>query len=220
MTADTVRPPAAPGTAWSLVLPLKPLARAKSRLAAGPLRPELALAFARDTVAAALACPAVARVLVVTDDAAAARLLAAAGAVVVPDEPGAGLNAALAHGAARAAELAGGGPVAAMSADLPALRPEELERVLRAAEPRGRAFLADAHGVGTTLLTANGAELAPAFGGASRARHAASGAVELGLGEVPSVRLDVDTMEDLRAALELGVGRHTAEVAAALRHSR
>jgi 2-phospho-L-lactate guanylyltransferase len=44
--------------------------------------------------------------------------------------------------------------------------------------------------------------------------------VELGLGEVPSVRLDVDTMEDLRAALELGVGRHTAEVAAALRHSR
>ncbi|MEV4440406.1 2-phospho-L-lactate guanylyltransferase, partial [Streptomyces sp. NPDC049577] len=47
------------GVGWSLVVPLKPLARAKSRLAGGvgPLpRPALALAFAQDTVAAALAC--------------------------------------------------------------------------------------------------------------------------------------------------------------------
>ena len=46
----------------SLVVPLKPLARAKSRLAeaAGDgCGPGLALAFALDTVAAALACRAV-----------------------------------------------------------------------------------------------------------------------------------------------------------------
>jgi len=44
---------------WTLVVPLKPLARAKSRLsdtAADGLRPGLALAFALDTVAAALGC--------------------------------------------------------------------------------------------------------------------------------------------------------------------
>ncbi|CAM5495714.1 Phosphoenolpyruvate guanylyltransferase [Streptomyces alboniger] len=56
---------------WTLVIPVKPLARAKSRLsdtAADGLRPGLALAFAQDTVAAALACPAVKDVAVVTDD--------------------------------------------------------------------------------------------------------------------------------------------------------
>jgi 2-phospho-L-lactate guanylyltransferase len=218
MTADTVRPSESPGTAWSLVLPLKPLAMAKSRLAAavGARRPELALAFALDTVTAALGSPAVARVLVVTSDQRAGEALTEAGAVVVPDEPDAGLNAALAHGARRATALFGVGPVAAMSADLPALRAEELSRVLDAARPRGRAFLADAHGVGTTLLTARGAALTPMFGGASRARHASSGAFEIPLPDVPTVRRDVDTGLDLREALRLGVGQHTATLAAAL----
>lgn len=56
---------------WTLVIPLKALTRAKSRLsdtAADGLRPGLALAFAQDTVAAALACAAVRDVAVVTDD--------------------------------------------------------------------------------------------------------------------------------------------------------
>ncbi|NEC80360.1 2-phospho-L-lactate guanylyltransferase, partial [Streptomyces sp. SID7958] len=72
---------------WTLVVPLKPLAQAKSRLsdtADDGLRPGLALAFAQDTVAAALACPAVRGVVVVTDDVPAGRALAALGAGVVP----------------------------------------------------------------------------------------------------------------------------------------
>ncbi|MZG13553.1 2-phospho-L-lactate guanylyltransferase, partial [Streptomyces sp. SID5914] len=88
---------------WTLVVPVKPLALAKSRLsdtADDGVRPGLALAFAQDTVAAALACPAVADVAVVTDDARAGRELAALGAGIVAGEPGGGLNAALAHGAA------------------------------------------------------------------------------------------------------------------------
>ncbi|MYR56837.1 2-phospho-L-lactate guanylyltransferase, partial [Streptomyces sp. SID625] len=88
---------------WTLVIPLKPLARAKSRLSDtvhDGVRPQLALAFAQDTVAAALACAEVSGVAVVTDDALAARELAALGARIVPDTPRAGLNAALAHGAA------------------------------------------------------------------------------------------------------------------------
>ncbi|EDY65934.2 predicted protein, partial [Streptomyces pristinaespiralis ATCC 25486] len=87
-----------PALVWSLVVPLKPLALAKSRLAGAAddrLRPRLALAFAQDTVAAALACPAVRDVAVVTDDPAAAAGLTALGARIVPDSPAAGLNAAL-----------------------------------------------------------------------------------------------------------------------------
>jgi 2-phospho-L-lactate guanylyltransferase len=216
MTQHTVRPPR---DNWSLVLPLKPLARAKSRLApfAGQHRGELALAFALDTVAAALSCPSVARVLVVSQDPVAGARLAALGAVVVTDEPGGGLNPALSHGAAHARRLRPGTPLAALSADLPALRPEELARVLDAAAGAGRAFLADAPGLGTTLLACSpGEPLAPAFGGASRQRHAAGGARELTLADVPSVRRDVDTGEDLAAALALGVGPHTRAAATAL----
>ncbi|AXI79585.1 2-phospho-L-lactate guanylyltransferase [Peterkaempfera bronchialis] len=223
MNQDTVRPsPTAgcvPPADWSLVLPLKPLAVAKSRLAphAGGLRGELALAFALDTVAAALRCPAVARVLVVTDDPLAGAALAAVGALVTADEPGRGLNAALAYGAEQARRRAPGSPVAALSADLPALRADELARVLALVPLGGRAFLADTPGVGTTLLAAApGVAPGPAFGGASRARHRASGAREIELADVPSVRRDVDTGEDLAEALVLGVGPHTAAVAGAL----
>ncbi|CAL9294105.1 2-phospho-L-lactate guanylyltransferase [Streptomyces sp. SudanB182_2057] len=205
---------------WTLVIPLKPLARAKSRLAdtAGDgVRPGLALAFAQDTVGAALACAEVPDVAVVTDDELAGRELAALGARIVPDVPGGGLNAALAHGAAVVRRHRPGAAVAALNADLPALRPAELSRVLAAAAEFPRAFLPDAAGVGTTLLAATrGRELRPAFGVDSRARHRASGAVELAPAGVDSVRQDVDTGADLRAALALGVGRFTAAVAAGL----
>ncbi|WP_053707871.1 2-phospho-L-lactate guanylyltransferase [Streptomyces sp. NRRL B-3648] len=205
---------------WTLVIPLKPLARAKSRLADTAddgVRPALALAFAQDTVAAALACPAVSDVAVVTDDELAGRELAALGARIVPDVPGGGLNAALTHGAAVVRDIRPGAAVAALNADLPALRPAELSRVLTAAAEFPRAFLADAAEVGTTLLAAAGdRELRPVFGVHSRMRHRASGAAELALAGVDSVRQDVDTGQDLRAALALGVGPHTAAVSAAL----
>ncbi|MFJ3793803.1 2-phospho-L-lactate guanylyltransferase [Kitasatospora sp. NPDC090091] len=227
MTQDTVRPsgavaPPAPASDWSLVLPLKPPALAKTRLApfAGAHRSDLALCFALDTVAAALATPGVARVLVVTRDAAAGARLAALGAAVVADEPGGGLNHALAHGAAAALALAPNAPLATLSADLPALRPAELARVLAAVPSTGRAFLADTPGLGTTLLAcAPGSPLAPAFGDGSRERHAAGGARELRLAGVDSVRRDVDTGADLGEALALGVGPHTAALSARLGYS-
>ncbi|GKQ41278.1 2-phospho-L-lactate guanylyltransferase [Streptomyces sp. A012304] len=205
---------------WSLVIPLKPLALAKSRLAdtaADGLRPGLALAFAEDTVSAALACPVVRDVAVVTDDTLAGPVLAALGARVVADEPRSGLNAALAHAAAAVRATHADSALAALNADLPALRPGELARVLDAASKFPRAFLPDAAGIGTTLLAvAPGRELLPAFGTDSRARHRASGAAELTLDGVDSVRQDVDTGEDLRAALALGVGPRTAAAAARL----
>ncbi|MEU8589666.1 2-phospho-L-lactate guanylyltransferase [Streptomyces sp. NPDC048664] len=205
---------------WTVVVPLKPLARAKSRLsdtAPDGLRPRLALAFAEDTVAAALASAAVRDVAVVTDDPLAGRRLAALGARIVGDEPAGGLNAALVHAAAAVRRLRPDGAVAALNADLPALRPSELALVLDAAAAFPRAFLPDAAGIGTTLLTAAPwRELRPAFGAASRGAHLASGAVELAPGAVDSVRQDVDTGDDLRAALALGVGPRTAAEAARL----
>ncbi len=206
--------------AWSLVIPVKVLARAKSRLAdlAGPARSALALAMAADTVSAAVACPAVAAVIVVTDDAAAAGALGALGAHVLPDEPAAGLNPALAHGAAVAAARWPGSGTAGLAADLPALRPAELERGLRAAAQWPEAFVADASGTGTTLYTARppGA-FRPRFGPGSAARYRAGGAVEIMLADVPSLRCDVDTPADLRQATGLGLGPRTVAAAAQLR---
>jgi 2-phospho-L-lactate guanylyltransferase len=213
------KPVPAPTLLWSLVVPLKPLALAKSRLAGaadGGLRPRLALAFAQDTVAAALVCPAVRDVVVVTDDTAAAAELGALGARIVPDSPAAGLNAALAHGARAVRAARSSAAVAALNADLPALRSAELGRVLAAASAFSRAFLPDAAGIGTTLLCARpGSELRPAFGGSSRDAHLASGAAEIASGDVDSVRQDVDTADDLAAALALGVGPYTARRLAA-----
>jgi 2-phospho-L-lactate guanylyltransferase len=206
---------------WTVVLPVKVLANAKSRLAvlAGSRRADLALALASDTVAAVVACPEVARVLVVTSDATAGSRLAALGALLVPDEPGDGLNAALRHGASVAAARWPGSGVAALAADLPALRPAELGLALRAAAAAvgGAAFVSDADAIGTTMYAvAPGVVFRPMFGGASRARHASAGAVELSLEGVPGLRRDVDTPEDLRAALALGAGFRTAEVAGQL----
>ncbi|MFI0485257.1 2-phospho-L-lactate guanylyltransferase [Actinomadura sp. 9N215] len=208
---------------WSLVVPVKVLARAKTRLspAAGPHRESLALAVAADTVAAALRCDRVRTVIVVTDDPLPAAELAALGARVVPDVPDAGLNPALVHGAHRGRELAAEAGVAAgvgaLSADLPALRPLELARVLDAAAAAPEAFVPDAAGTGTTLYTAGpGVPFAPAFGGDSRAAHRARGARELLLDGTDTVRRDVDTLDDLRAALTLGAGPRTTAVAARL----
>jgi 2-phospho-L-lactate/phosphoenolpyruvate guanylyltransferase len=200
-------------------VPVKRLAVAKSRLAAygDPARRALALALVCDVVVAALGCPGVERVLVVTDDDAAGRAVKDLGADVVPDDPDAGLNPALAHGAELVRGPRPGTGVASLSADLPALRPADLRAALAAVPPGARGFVTDSAGSGTTLLAAApGAALAPAYGTGSRARHLASGAVELP--GTPGLHRDVDTPEDLRAALALGVGAHTAAVAAGLPH--
>ena len=204
---------------WSVLIPVKMLAQAKSRLAglAGPRRAELALALACDTVTAVLACEAAARVIVITDDQEASGALAGLGALVIPDEPRDGLNAALRHGAAYAAARWPGCGTAALSADLPALRPAEIGRALRAASAWPSAFVADAAGDGTTLYTAAPqVAFRPAFGPGSRARHAAGGAAELDLAGIPGLRRDVDTPADLRGAVALGLGPRAAPLAAEL----
>lgn len=196
---------------WGLVLAVKLLPMAKSRLRPLPdlTRADLALAFAGDALAAVLACRSVSEAVLVTSDRRAAAALAGPGVRLVED-PGGGLDAAFRHGAAQLSpELS----TAALTADLPSLRPDDLAVVLD--RVRRRAFVADTAGSGTTLLAAvAGLALRPAYGPGSAARHEASGAVRLP--GPPGLTQDVDTREDLRAALRLGVGPRTAGVVAAL----
>ncbi len=208
-----------------LIVPVKPLTKAKSRLRGAAdggvgeprAHARLAMALLRDTIDAVRAARAVRRLLVVSSDPVVAAELGVFGIEVAPDGPVPGLNRAYERGAA---VLRGQDPttaVGALQADLPALRPDELDEAVVSAlalfgTGAGRAFVADAEGTGTTfLLAAPDAELGPMFGEGSARRHEESGAHPL-LGPWPGLRRDVDTAADLREAADLGLGRHTSSV--------
>ncbi len=204
-----------PQPRYGVLVPVKPPAVAKSRLAplGEQVRSELATAFALDTVAAALASTAVGRVLAVTDDHVLAAALAGLGALVMPDGVSDDLNGSLLQAAAELGRRFPELRPAALCADLPSLRTDELTRALAAAPDDAPAFVADADGTGTTLLVAPSlAGFRPRFGADSARAHVAAGAVALDAVDVPSLRRDVDTPEDLEAALELGVGPRTSLV--------
>jgi 2-phospho-L-lactate guanylyltransferase len=200
------------------VVALKPVAHAKSRLGTlpDPLRRRLAWTMAVDTLRALGA--AVDLLLVVSDQPALASRLARAGVVadVVPEAGAHGMNGALGRGA-EIATARGHRTVLACVGDLPALRPASVRTVLDAVEG-GRAFVADASGIGTTMLVASGTPLEPHFQGRSAAAHHQSGAVPLTderLGAaVPDARRDVDTEVDLGPAAGLGLGPATAALLA------
>ena len=200
--------PATGAVRWTVLVPVKALPRAKSRLAGfspdADSHANLVRAMREDTMRAARDAPNVARVLRIGDRPSVEHDL-------VQERPG--LNAAVVEGARHARERWPADAVAALVGDLPALTLAELAQALDAAARHRRAFVADSSGTGTTLLTAAaGTDLEPAFGPGSAARHA-SRAVPLPAGE--GLRQDVDTEADLRAALLLGVGpRTTAAIAA------
>ena len=196
-----------------VLVPVKPPARGKSRLAGLPddLRAALATAFARDTIAAAQAADAVAEVMVVTDDHVFAAELRETGCVVLPDGVTGSLNGSLVQAAAEAHRRWPTYAVAALCADLPSLVPDELSQALGAVGA-GAAFVADHAGTGTTLYAVPpGEPFEPRFGTGSAQAHRESGATEL-RGELVSLRLDVDDAGDLGRAMLAGVGVHTSLV--------
>ncbi len=206
----------APGrTSWVVVVPVKDLGVAKSRLVglAAADRAELSLAMARDVVAAARDADVVSGVVVVTNDLHAAEVLDEDGARVVPDSPAEGIDAALLEGGRTGRGWWPRADLAALSADLPAVRSAELAAALGEATRYRRALVSDHSGDGTTLLTARaGTALAPSYGRGSRHRHLASGARELDAGDWPGLRHDVDTPGDLELVRGLGAGQHTSAV--------
>jgi 2-phospho-L-lactate guanylyltransferase len=201
---------------FALLVPVKDGRGAKTRL--GEIgdrgRAELMAAFARDAITAARRT-SLAEVYVIGDPVALRPIVDGLDVHVLPDEGGGDLNEALRRAADRVARPDRG--VAAMLADLPCLLTGDLEEALSDKLTRdGRAFVADAPGSGTTLLIASpGRALDPRFGHASALAHADSGATPL-TGDLRSLRLDVDTTDDLDDAVVLGVGSHTKQVVARL----
>lgn len=203
-----------------VLLPVKPPARGKSRLSvfsglADPVRRRLAEAFALDTASACLTASSVGSVLAVTDDAGFSAELTAIGCVAIPDGVSDDLNGTLVQAAAEASRRWPDLVPVALTGDLPALRPSDLDAVLSSV-PAGRpAYVSDADGVGTTLYTASVGDFAPRFGDGSRAAHDAAGALPVA-GELATLRQDVDDLDDLRAAIALGLRPRTAAVVAEL----
>lgn len=209
--------------AFGVVVPVKRLAVAKSRLAelGDDLRRDLVAAFAVDTVAAALDCPRVGSVLVVTDELSLLAPLRDLGADVIPDGHDGDLNGSLVQGAAELLRRRPGLWPTALCADLPALRGDELtsglDRVAASLEgdhdKSAQAFVRDADGAGTTLYAASTlGGFAPRFGSGSARSHLAADAVEISANDLPTLRRDVDTPSDLEDARSLGVGARTSFV--------
>lgn len=204
---------------WTVVIPVKALASAKTRLAGEVDAPaDLALAFLRDVLAATVATPAVARVVVVTGDPTVGEAAESLGAVVVDDTAQPGINAAARHGA-RFGQRGSG--TAVVVSDLPCLRAESLTLVLGAAGLHPRSFLPDLDGTGTTMwFCGPGEPVDPRFGAASRAAHADAGDVDLVtahpelVAALETARLDIDTADALDRAITLGVGPSTASALA------
>ncbi len=218
MSLPSLVPPAqAHSLPWVVVVPVKPFARAKSRL--GPdidsRRAALARAFAADTVAAVRAVQAVRLVVVVTGDRAAREALRGPGIHLLGEPTPAGLNAAASTGIAWVRRHHPDAAVAVVTADLPALRAEDAATVLRLAAEHPRAVVADREGTGSTVLTAwPGEPLQPLFGPDSMQRHRRDGAVRLHESELVRAARDVDTATQLAEAVRLGVGQATARVLA------
>jgi 2-phospho-L-lactate guanylyltransferase len=97
-------------------------------------------------------------------------------------------------------------------ADLPSLLAADLDTALGVADAATTpAFVADEDGVGTTLYTSPLDAFSPRFGSGSRKAHLEAGAREI-VGELSSLRRDVDDAEGLAAAVDLGLGAHTRSV--------
>ncbi len=211
--------PAVDPARFAVLVPVKRASLAKSRL--GVLgehpRQQLAAAFAADTVTAVLSCEVVARVLVVSDDHLLAGAMRDLGAEVVPDGTS-DLNGTLVQAAAEMHRRDPSLLLAAVCADLPALRPDELARAFDAAHPVRMSFVCDEERTGTTAVIAPRLDaFHPLFGEGSRRQHLQAGAFEIDGIDVPGLRRDVDGPSDLGAALRLGVGFRTSLVTTALR---
>lgn len=195
--------------AWTAVVVYRGRGTSKTRLELNA-RSALAEAFLLDTLAAVGGAASVGAVVLVTSDMSAVERAAQEhpGLHVIGD-PGQ-LNPAVAAGIAAAQDLRPGSPVIALTADLPALTAADLDGALAAAGDVP-AMVGDRTGSGTTaLLLPGGTGPEPAFGIGSREKHVTAGYRPLDLPESSTLRLDVDTVDDLRHAETVGVGTWTA----------
>lgn len=196
---------------WQVLIPIKRLARAKSRLALPPdQRAAVTLAMLRDVASAVRACRYVGTVHVVTEDAGVARTVHAerlpAWSVAGPS----GLNSELGRAAACLRQSGTRDGIAVFLGDLPCLTTAVVTDLLEAAPQDRQSFLPDASGSGTAVLLApRRTALTPFFGEDSAVRHSRIGTAVDCTAERWAARHDVDTLEALDKAIQFGVGDHT-----------
>ncbi|CAN5205418.1 2-phospho-L-lactate guanylyltransferase [soil metagenome] len=193
---------------WTIIIPVKGGASAKSRLLPADLA--LARAIALDTIAAAVGASLVSRVIVPTSDAEMVDAVTDLGAHPLLESAPRGIAAAIDLALADVS-----GDRAVLLGDLPALRPEDLDAALALAAAHPATFVADDEGTGTTLVTARGGvPFVSAFGEGSAQAHRELGLVELPVAAASRLRHDVDTAAQLAAAEQLGLGAFSRAVRA------
>lgn len=184
-------------TRWTAIVAFNHGRACKTRLA--PLYSAedcnaLALAMARHVLEVLAAAPSVEQVM-----------------LVAPERPplpcewvrdgGRGLNAELAGVRAALAP----GATLFIHADLPLLRPQDIEALLTAAAMSGAAIAPDVDGIGTNAIAmSDGRPFAPAFGVDSFAAHCAA-LPDAAIVETVGLGLDVDEPHSLHRALALGM---------------
>jgi 2-phospho-L-lactate guanylyltransferase len=215
-------------TGWTVIVPVKPWALAKSRLRVGDAdRTRLARAFSLDVLDVVLSVGSVDRVVVVTAETELGVIARRRGAAVIVDRPMLArgqLNRAVDLGRRWAQVEVPAAAVVVVPGDLAALTADVLDETLRQLAADERSFVPDSSGMGTTLLAASRPELlVSAYGPRSALHHSAAGWCP-----TPHVdarcRRDIDTAADLAEARHLGVGRHTTaalgQMASAIRAGR
>ncbi len=199
------------------IVPQKPLALAKGRLAAAlspAARGALSLALLRHVCAVLQSVPAVEAVGIMSLDPMVRAGAGAWGVSSWPD-PGSDLNGALAQVIAASARADQRRGLLVIAGDLAWLRAADAAALLQAAGPDAVVLAPSKDGTGTNaLLVPPRAPFRPAYGDGSRAaHHRAARALGLRIIEVcrPGLAFDVDTPDDLAAVLRTGFWRGPAQ---------
>lgn len=195
------------GDLWA-VLPVKPLAEGKSRLAL-PAAERIAcnrffFRHALDTLARSLSAE---RIVVVSRDPEVLEASRQAGAHALPEKVGGDLNDAMTSGAIFAARQ-GAGAVLTIAADLPGLAEDDIAHLIAARTDAGTIVIApDVAGSGTNALLMPPLAIPYRYGPSSFWAHLeAASAAGYGFRVVrrPGLAEDVDWPADLARAVTLG----------------
>ena len=183
---------------WTAIVPLKLGPERKSRLASrfsAPFRAALSDHMAQVVVDTLHACPSIDRVILLSPHPVAP--LAAEWRA----DDGRGLNEEL-EALRQQLELS---PLLIIHSDLPLVTPDDIKALVAAADQKGCALAPDRHGAGTNAAAiGQGQVFTFAFGEGSLARHVAS-APCAAIVSRPGLSIDIDTPEDLDAALAAGL---------------
>jgi 2-phospho-L-lactate/phosphoenolpyruvate guanylyltransferase len=193
---------------WRVLIPVKPLAEAKTRIDLDPqTRADLVLAMCRDVVAAATSAPNVDRVQVISTDPRVAAAVLPLGADLWQAPGVTGLNAELEAALTAVPEDRG---VAMLMADLPCLTSGLVAEILDTAPTSRASFVPDLADQGTTmLLQPPNVRVAPRFGRRSATAHGTVATPMTSDRSWWGARRDIDTLQDLEFAAQLDPGPYT-----------